>query len=145
MDYDVLPMTSPRRAPIRESKACRWENLTTYEIQTLMIVHGSGSEIDEWVNYMANFRLKDGVRIEGKPHVTDMIMALHSTSHNENMFVLKPPLPFFPYSHAARRVLFENIKRNDTEVFITEKLTTFLVRQRIKHRRLFSYFVDHES
>ena len=145
MDYDLLPMTSPRSTAMRALKECRWTNLTTYEMQTPMVLHGSGSEIEKWVNYMTHFQMKDIVAIEGKPHISDMIMALHSISHNEKIFILKPALPFFHYSHAARRAMFDRLKRNITEVFIFENRTMIVEIQRINYHLLFSNFVDHES
>ena len=137
MDYDLLPMISSRSIPMRELKACKWGELTMYETQAPMITHGSASEIERWVEYMRKFKIKETDRIEGRSHISDMLIAQHAIARSEKIFRLKPALPFFHYSHGARHAMFAHINRNATEVFC--------VALRIHYRLLRSSPVDYES
>lgn len=137
MDYDLLPMTIPRSAPMRELIACTWRDLTMYETQAPMVTHGSAPEIERWVEYMRTFKIKETDRINGRPHISDMIIAQHAITQNEKNFCLKPALPFFHCSHWARHAMFAHIKRNATELCcVTSGMKYYLLR---------SCLVDYES
>jgi hypothetical protein len=116
MDYDILPMTSSRSEDMRKMRECKWGDLTTYSSMSPMVTHGNASEIEKWVNYMANFQLKDVETIQGRSHTSDMMMAIHAINHKQNIFAVKSALPFFHYSHYTIHNMFRHIKHNVAEV-----------------------------
>jgi hypothetical protein len=116
MDYDIMPMASSRSGRMRELKQCTWRDLTTYELMFPMVTHGNASEIEKWVNYMANFKLTDITMEYGKPHTSDMMMAIHSIIRNHRVFTIKSALPFFHYSTDTTHYILGKIKRTAAEV-----------------------------
>lgn len=116
MDYDILPMSSSQSIQMRELKECKWNKLTTYKSLNPMITHGDVSAIEKWIEYMLNFNLSNAIKINGKSHISDMIMAIHAVNHNHGIFAVKPALPFIHYSHNLVHTVFNHIKHPLTEV-----------------------------
>ncbi|CAF2177910.1 unnamed protein product [Rotaria magnacalcarata] len=116
MDYDILPMINPRSENMHTFRTCRWGRLTTYASMSPMVTHGNASEIEQWIQYMLNFKTADFIKISGKPHISDMYMAMHAIDHTRELFIVGSILPWFHYSDHTRHSMFSHINLSAPQI-----------------------------
>lgn len=116
MDYDILPMLHSNSKQLIELKNSTHRQLITYKNSIPMIARGNVRQINKWIDYMLNFNLSNTNLINGKRHISDMIMAHYSISNHHDIFTVKPKLSFVHYSHHMRATVFARLNRSNIEV-----------------------------
>ena len=108
LDYDIMDMSSVLGEGLQGGEwtdaqlngSCEYGQLTTYENLRPMVSHGSAQEVLRWVEYMAAYQLTPQDMYDGRPHMSDMIMAINSIDRGVGVFAGRPRIPWMHFSHS---------------------------------------------
>ena len=105
LDYDIFDLSYTPAFPELGSAVCEYDRLTSYYNHFPMVTHGNSSEVAKWVRAMAEYHVQADDVIDGRAHISDMLMAARLQDKQKSPFEKRPGIPWYHFSHHAMRQL----------------------------------------